>query len=130
MDNKEDSAEHLEDYIKDHPEVYDRFTFDNLFRILLSNDFDHEEALDFILCNCSLSTIVFQERIYNKYYLDISTGEVMADDLIILRNQSLFEIVAKITDICQAEIESITEEDCINFIINLVIDRTYDGYQS
>lgn len=34
----------------------------------------------------------------------------------------------KITEVCQAEIESITEEDCINFIINLVIDRTYDGY--
>lgn len=36
----------------------------------------------------------------------------------------------KITEVCQAEIESITEEDCINFIIDLVIGRTYDGYQS
>ncbi|MEW6172585.1 MAG: MjaI family restriction endonuclease [Bacillota bacterium] len=36
----------------------------------------------------------------------------------------------KITEVCQAEIESITEEDCINFIIQLVIDRTFDGYQS
>lgn len=36
----------------------------------------------------------------------------------------------KVTEICQAEIESITEEDCINFINNLVINRTYDGYQS
>ncbi|MCD6317851.1 MjaI family restriction endonuclease [Candidatus Aerophobetes bacterium] len=36
----------------------------------------------------------------------------------------------KITEVCQAEIESITQEDCINFIINLVINRTYDGYQS
>lgn len=36
----------------------------------------------------------------------------------------------KITEVCQAEIESITEEDCINFVINLVINRTYDGYQS
>ena len=36
----------------------------------------------------------------------------------------------KITEVCQAEIESITEEDCIDFIINLVIGRTYDGYQS
>jgi len=36
----------------------------------------------------------------------------------------------KITEVCQAEIENITEEDCINFIINLVINRTYDGYQS
>lgn len=36
----------------------------------------------------------------------------------------------KITEVCQAEIESIKEEDCIDFIINLVIGRTYDGYQS
>lgn len=36
----------------------------------------------------------------------------------------------KISEICQAEIESVTEEDCINFVVNLVINRTYDGYQS
>lgn len=36
----------------------------------------------------------------------------------------------KVTDVCKAEIESITEEDCINFIYNLVINRTFDGYQS
>jgi len=36
----------------------------------------------------------------------------------------------KVTEICQAEIDSITEEDCINFLINLVIGRTFDGYQS
>lgn len=36
----------------------------------------------------------------------------------------------KITEVCQAEIETITEENCIDFIINLVINRTYDGYQS
>jgi hypothetical protein len=36
----------------------------------------------------------------------------------------------KITEVCQAEIENITEQDCIDFIINLVINRTYDGYQS
>jgi hypothetical protein len=36
----------------------------------------------------------------------------------------------KISEVCQAEIESITEKDCIDFVINLVINRTYDGYQS
>ena len=36
----------------------------------------------------------------------------------------------KITEVCQAEIESVEEKDCINFITNLVINRTYDGYQS
>ncbi len=34
----------------------------------------------------------------------------------------------KTTEVCHAEIESITEEDCVNFIINLVINRTFDGY--
>ena len=36
----------------------------------------------------------------------------------------------KITEICRAEIDNISEQDCIEFIINLVINRTYDGYQS
>ena len=40
------------------------------------------------------------------------------------------ELYIKITEVCQAEIENITEQDCIDFIINLVINRTYDGYQS
>jgi hypothetical protein len=66
--------------------LYDRFSFDNFFRLLLRSGFEHEEALDFILGNCSLSAIVFQERIYNKYYLNISTEETISDDLIILRN--------------------------------------------
>ena len=39
-------------------------------------------------------------------------------------------LYVKITEVCQAEIESIEEEDCIIFLINLVINRTFDGYQS
>lgn len=39
-------------------------------------------------------------------------------------------LYVKITEVCQAEIESISENDCVDFIINLVINRTYDGYQS
>ena len=41
--------------------VYDRFSFDESFRLLLINGFEYEEALNFILCNCALSTLVFQE---------------------------------------------------------------------
>jgi hypothetical protein len=40
------------------------------------------------------------------------------------------KLFIKVTDVCKAEIENITEEDCINFIYNLVIKRTFDGYQS
>lgn len=39
-------------------------------------------------------------------------------------------LYVKVSEVCQAEIENITENDCINFITNLVISRTYDGYQS
>ena len=58
-------------------EIHDIFSFDNLFRSLLNNSFEDDEALNFILCNCSLSAIVFQERIYNKYYLRLSTGNTL-----------------------------------------------------
>lgn len=34
----------------------------------------------------------------------------------------------KITEVIQAEVAHITEEDCIHYIIQLVIDRTYEGY--
>ena len=34
----------------------------------------------------------------------------------------------KITEVIQAEIEEVTEEDCIQYIYNLVINRTFDGY--
>jgi len=38
------------------------------------------------------------------------------------------KLYMKITEVLQAEIENITEQDCINYIINLVINRTFDGY--
>ena len=38
------------------------------------------------------------------------------------------KLYVKITEVLVAEIEAVTEEDCIKFIKELVIDRTYDGY--
>jgi len=38
------------------------------------------------------------------------------------------KLYVKITEVLQAEIEEVTEEDCINYIYNLVLKRTYDGY--
>jgi len=34
----------------------------------------------------------------------------------------------KITEVIQAEVDEITEQDCVDYMIKLVIDRTYDGY--
>lgn len=38
------------------------------------------------------------------------------------------KLYIKISEVLVAEIDEITEEDCINYIKELVIDRTYDGY--
>jgi hypothetical protein len=38
------------------------------------------------------------------------------------------KLYTKITEVIQAEIEEVTEEDCIRYIYNLVVNRTYDGY--
>ncbi len=39
-------------------------------------------------------------------------------------------LYVKVTEVCQSEIDSITEQDCVDFVINLVVKRTFDGYQS
>jgi hypothetical protein len=87
MSSREEVAEDLEDYIKENDEVYDRFTFDSLFRKLLKEGYDDEEALDIIIHNCALSTLVMQERIYNSYYLKISVNEKISEDLLVLAQQ-------------------------------------------
>lgn len=38
------------------------------------------------------------------------------------------KLYIKITEVLVSEIDEITEEDCINYIKELVIDRTYEGY--
>jgi len=38
------------------------------------------------------------------------------------------KLYIKISEVLRAEIDDITEEDCINYVINLVINRTFDGY--
>ena len=87
MDYKEEFSEDLEDYIKENYEVYDRFTFDYLFRNLLQDGYDHEESKDIIIHNCALSTLVMQERIYNDHYFKICVDEKISDDLLELRNE-------------------------------------------
>ena len=36
----------------------------------------------------------------------------------------------KITEVIQAEVSEVTEQDCINYMKELVIDRTYEGYRT
>jgi hypothetical protein len=69
-------------YIKEYPDVFDRFTFDYLFKRLMADGYDNEEAKDIILYNCALSTLVTQERLDNEYYLVMSVSDGMAPDLL------------------------------------------------
>jgi hypothetical protein len=47
----------------------------------LKNGLYHEEALWFILNRCSLSALVFQERIHNKRYKRLLAEEALPPDL-------------------------------------------------
>jgi hypothetical protein len=40
------------------------------------------------------------------------------------------KLYIKITEVIQAEVEEITEQDCIDYMFQLVIDRTFDGYMT
>lgn len=58
----------------------------------------------------------------NYYYSNVYTKKYL--------EELGMKLYIKVSEVCHSEIESITEDDCTNFIINLVINRTYDGYQS
>ncbi len=40
------------------------------------------------------------------------------------------KLYIKITEVLSAEIEEVTEQDCIDYMFNLVINRTFDGYMT
>lgn len=74
--------------------IYDLYSFDNLFRLLLKDSFEHEQALYFILGNCSLSALVFQEGIHNKRYKKLSAEEALPDDLAACKARLIYELMS------------------------------------
>lgn len=58
---------------------------------------------------------------WREYYYTNVRSEAEIEDL----GRKLY---VKITEVIRAEVDDITEQDCIDFIKQLVIDRTYDGY--
>lgn len=60
---------------------------------------------------------------WEKYYFE----NVKNKDHIIELGKKLY---TKITEVIPKEVEEITEKDCIDYMLNLVIDRTYDGYMT
>ena len=39
-------------------------------------------------------------------------------------------LYVKISEVLRAEIDEISEDDCINYLLALVLDKTFDGYQT
>ena len=66
---------------------------------------------------CSPKTVLDWE----KYYYD----NVRSKEHLIEIGKKLY---IKITEVLRSEIDEITEDDCINYVINLVINRTFEGY--
>jgi len=58
---------------------------------------------------------------WREYYF----SKVRSKDHIIELGRKLY---IKITEVISAEVEEITEQDCIDYMVQLVIDRTFDGY--
>ena len=58
---------------------------------------------------------------WQAYYFE----HVRSEEQIVDLGKKLY---IKISEVLVAEIDEITEEDCVNYIKQLVIDRTYDGY--
>jgi hypothetical protein len=40
------------------------------------------------------------------------------------------KLYVKITEVIQSEVAELTEQDCIDYMMQLVIDRTFDGYMT
>lgn len=96
----------IEQFLREHEICYDRFTFDKIFRFLLLNDFDHEDAKDMILYNCSLSALVLQERIHNRYYYKMGAKDEISDDLLAWIKEEENQYLGKIiTDAINGKLE-------------------------
>lgn len=73
--------------------VYELYTFDNLFRLLLKKDYSHEEALAFIVANCSLSALVFQERIHNCTYENLVAEDALCAEQAAFKAQMIYNLM-------------------------------------
>ncbi len=40
------------------------------------------------------------------------------------------KLYVKITEVIQSEVAEVTEQDCIDYMMQLVVDRTFDGYMT
>ncbi|TZE81146.1 MjaI family restriction endonuclease [Calorimonas adulescens] len=76
-------------------------------------------AVSNLIRNCSPKTV---DEWRNYYYKNVHPESYLRE-----LGQKLY---IKITEVIQHEIAEVTEEDCINYIKEVVIDRTFEGYQT
>lgn len=69
--------------------------------------------------NCSPKSL----EDWREYYFKNVRSEKQIEEL----GKKLF---VKITEVIPKEIEEITEQDCVDYMFQLVINRTFDGYQT
>lgn len=62
-------------------EIFELYSFDNFFRLLLKDGLTHEDALFFMLAHCNFSALVFQERIHNRRYRKLSSKDAIEPEL-------------------------------------------------
>ncbi|MEM3455491.1 MAG: MjaI family restriction endonuclease [Thermoproteota archaeon] len=77
---------------------------------------------------CSPKTIIDWQSCYFKKLSDFLKEKGMPlnpEDYLKDLGQKLY---TKITEVLRAEIEDVTEQECVEYLKNLVINRTYDGY--
>jgi hypothetical protein len=58
---------------------------------------------------------------WREYYF----GNVRSKDHIEELGKKLY---VKITEVIQSEVSEVTRQDCVDYMIQMVVDRTYDGY--
>ena len=96
----------LRNFSKDHNGlyiVYELYTFDNLFRLLLKNGFGQKQALSFILCNCSLSALVFREGIHNHAYKELLAKGALPSDLAACKARLIYDLMDIVSEDSQGK---------------------------
>jgi len=74
--------------------IYELYSFDNFFRLLLKNGLNHEDALYYIFAKCALSAVVFQERIHNKVYLKLCGKDALSPKLAAIKSRLIFDMLS------------------------------------
>jgi len=81
-----------------------------------------------LIRSCSPNTYEEWEKFYFMTAVQKKkAGEKITREYLIDLGQKLYY---KLSEVVQKELETITEEECIDYVYNLVINRTYEGYRT